>query len=142
MSSGVKIRRQQPQALTDLNKATVLKRARPLADTQEPRPLISLNMVVCLNNKDLSQPDRWLILSLQANILVSKVDMARLQLSHQDNIQISKWDTEVLPVLVGTAAVLSQSQMLNGVRPPLKALEMVSAVIRDDETFHPLKHLP
>lgn len=126
----------------DLNKATVLKLARPLVDTQEPRPLISLNMVVCLNSKDLSQPDRWLTNSLQLNILVSKVDMAHLQLSRRDNIRISKWDTEVLPVLVATAAVLSRLQMLNGVRPPPKASEIVSAVIKDDDAFRSLKHRP
>jgi hypothetical protein len=42
----------------DLNKATALKADQHLVDIQELHPLISLNMEVCLNNKDHNQPGR------------------------------------------------------------------------------------
>jgi hypothetical protein len=42
----------------DLSKGIALKADLPLVDIQEHHPLISLNMVVCLNNKDPNQPDR------------------------------------------------------------------------------------
>ena len=115
----------------DRNKATALKADQPLG-TQELHPLISLNMVVCLNNQDLSQPDRWLTSSLQASFLVNKADMVALQRNHQDNIPTSRWVMEDLPVLVAMVAVLNRLQMLNGVRLLLKALETDSVAIRDN----------
>lgn len=97
-----------------LSKAIVPKPDRTL-DTQELLPLIFLNMVVCLNHKDLNQPDRWLINSLQAN-MVSKATVAH-QLSLQDNTQISRWGMAVLPVLEVMAVVLNILQLLNGAHP-------------------------
>jgi hypothetical protein len=118
--------------LTDLSKDIVPKLALPLVDIQEPHPLISLSMVVCLNNQDLNQLDRWLINSLQANSLVNKVVMVLLQLSPQVNTRISRWAMAVLPVLVVMAVVLSRLRMLNGVLQLRKASETVSEVIKDN----------
>ena len=109
--------------MTDLSKATAPKAAQHLADTQEHHPLISLNMVVCLNNQDLNQPDRWLTSSLQANSLVSKADMV----DHLPNLQVntltSRWAMEVLPAPAAMAVVLSRLPMLSGVPPLPRALE-------------------
>jgi hypothetical protein len=113
------------------NKDTALKADRTL-DTQELHPLISLNMVVCLNNQDLNQPDRWLTSSLQASFLVSKAGMEVLQPSHPDNILTSRWVTEDLLALVAMAVALSRLQTPNGVPLQPKALEMVLVAIRDN----------
>jgi hypothetical protein len=115
-----------------LNKDTVLKLVQLLADIQEPHPVISRNTVVCLNNQDLNQPDRWLINSLQANSQVSKEVMVPHLLNLQLSTKINQWATELLPVLVVTAAVLSRLPMLNGVPQLPKALETDSAAIKDD----------
>ena len=80
-------------------------------------------MVVCLNNQDLNQPDRWLTSSLQASSLASKADMVAHQRSHQANTRTSRWVTEVLPALVAMAVVLSRLQMLNGLPLLPKTLE-------------------
>jgi uncharacterized membrane protein len=102
-----------------------------LLDIREPHPLTSLNMVVCLNNKDLNQPGRWLTSSLQASSLVpSKVVMAVHQLSPQVNMPNLKCNMEVLPALVDTA-VVSPPQILNGVLPLLRATATASVATRD-----------
>jgi len=125
LCSGVKTRHLCPLDSMALNKATVLKAVQLLEGIQEPLPHISLNMVVCLNNKDHSQEDRWLINSLQANSPVSKVDTADRRLNPLRNIQISKWATELLPVPADTDVALNPPQPLNGVLLPTKASEMV-----------------
>jgi len=122
---GVKTRHLCPLDSMALNRAIVLKADQLLEDIREPLPHISLNMVVCLNNKDHSQEARWLINSLQANSPVSKVDTVDRQLNPLLNIQISKWATVLLPVLADTDVVLNPPQPLNGVLLPTKALEMV-----------------
>jgi hypothetical protein len=114
----------------DLNKVTVLKAVQPLVDIQEPHPLISLNMVVCLNNQDLNPPDRWLTSSLQASSLVNKAVMVLHLPNLQANIRISKWVMVVLPALVAMVVVLSRLRILNGVRPLPKASAMVSVATR------------
>lgn len=127
-AAGVKIRRPPRQASTVLRQAIAPKVVRTL-DTQEHHPLISLNMVVCLNNQDLNQPDRWLINSLQASMLVSKVVMVARQPSPQ-RTEISKWDMEALLVLVAMVVVLSKLLLLNGAPLPPKALTMALVAIR------------
>jgi hypothetical protein len=133
--SGVKTKHLPQLALTDLNKVTVLKAVQLLEDTQELHPLIFLNMVVCLNNQDLNQPDRWLTSSLQASSLVSKADMVDHLPSLLANTQTSKWDTEDLLALVVTAVALSRLPMLNGVPQLAKPLETASVVTRDNQTI-------
>lgn len=108
--------------LTDLSKVTAHKAVQLLEAIQEPPPLTSLNTVVCLNNKDLNQPDRWLTSSLQASFLVSKVDMVVHQPNPQVNMQVSKWLTEDLPVLEDMVAA-HQPLLLSGVHPQPRALE-------------------
>ena len=121
----------------DLNKATVPKAVPHLADTQALPPLISLNMVVCLNNQDLNQPDRWLTNSLQASSLVSKADMVDHLPNLLANILTSRWAMEVLPALVVMVAVLSRPPMLNNGVPQLaKPLETASVVTRDEKDAH------
>ena len=138
--SGVKTRLPLPLvALMDHNKGTALKAGRRL-DTQELRLPISLNMVVCLRNQDLNQPDRWLTSSLQAISPASKADTVVLQRSPLGNTPISRWATEVLPALVAMAVVLNRPPMLNGVLLLLRALETVSVVIRDSlRTFYDIR---
>jgi len=123
-------------ALLDLSKATAPKAVQLLVDTQEPHPLISLNMVVCLNNPDLNHPGRSLTSSLQASFLVSKADMV----DHLPNLQVntltSRWVMEVLLALVVMAVVLSKHLMLNGVPPLPKALETGLVDTRDKQTTH------
>ena len=136
MFSGVKTRHQPRLVSTDLNKVTVPKAVQLLVDTQERHPLISLNMVVCLNNQDLSQRDRWLISSLQASFLVSKADTVDRLPNLLANTLTSRWDTEVLLALVATAVVLSRLPMLNGVPPLPKVLETDSVDTRDKPNTH------
>jgi hypothetical protein len=117
--------------LTDLNKGIVLKAAR-LLDIQEPLPLTSLNMVVCLNNKDLNQPDRWLTSSLQASSLVpNKVATVAHRLSPRLNMPSLKCNTEVLPALVDTV-VVSPPQIPNGVLLLLRAMATALVATRDN----------
>lgn len=125
--------------MTGLNKATVLKLDR-LPDILEPRLLISLNMVVCHNNQDLSQPDRWLTNSLQASFLVNKVAMALHQPSLQVNIKIRRWVMEDLPVLEAMA-VVSRLRMHNGAPLQLKALETGLVATRDNRTLQTAENL-
>jgi len=119
----------------DLNKATAHKAAPLLEAIQELHLPISHNMVVCLSNRDLNQPDRWLTSSLQANSLVNKAVMV-VRPNPQVNMPIRKWDTEVLPALVDMAAG-NQHLMLNGVHLPLKALEMALEVTKDNSLAPP-----
>jgi hypothetical protein len=121
--------------LTDLSKATVPKAVQLLVDTQEHHPLISLNMVVCLNNQDLNQPDRWLTSSLQASSLVSKADMGDHLFNLPANILTSRWAMEVLLALVGMAVVLSKPPMLNGVPLLRKASETDLVDTRHKQTL-------
>jgi hypothetical protein len=89
-------------------------------------------MVVCLNNKDLNQPDRWLTSSLQASSLVpSKVVMVAHQLSPQVNMPSLKCNMEVLPALADTA-VVSPPQIPNGVLPLLRATATALVATRDN----------
>jgi len=91
-------------------------------------------MVVCLNNKDLNQPDRWLTSSLQASSLVpSKVVTVVHQLSPQVNMPSLKCNTEVLPALVDTV-VVSPPQIPNGVPPPLRAMATALVATKDNLT--------
>lgn len=115
----------------DLNKAIALKVDQPLEDIQEHLRLISLNMVVCLRNKDLNQPDRWLTSSLQASSLVSKADMVDHQLNLLRSMATNKWLMAVLRVPVAMAAA-SKPQTLNGVRLLLKASAMALVATKDD----------
>jgi hypothetical protein len=105
----------------DLNRATVPKAVQLLVDTQELHLLISLNMVVCLNNQAFNQPDRWLTNSLQASSLVSKAGMV----DHLPNLLVntltSRWHMEVLLALVVMVVVLNKHLMLSGVRQQPKA---------------------
>jgi hypothetical protein len=105
----------------DLNKATAHKAVLLPEATQEPPPLTFLNMVVCLNNKDLNQPDRWLTSSLQASFLVNKVDMVGHQPNLQVNMQVNKWLMEALLVLEDMV-VEHQHLLPNGVLPQPRAL--------------------
>jgi hypothetical protein len=119
-----------------LSKVIVLKAVQLLVDTRELLLPISLNMVVCLNNKDPNQPDRWLISSLQAsNTPVNNLDTVLHLHSLQVNTKTSKWVTEVLLVLVGTVVVLSKPQMhSNGLHRLLnKVLETLPAATRNNE---------
>jgi hypothetical protein len=93
-------------------------------------------MVVCLNNKDLNQPDRWLTSSLQANSRVNKADTVVHQLSPQLNMPTSRWATEGLPVPVAMAVVLSKLQILNGLLQPLRASAMALEATRDNRRIH------
>jgi len=128
---GAKTRRRPKLVSTDPNKVIALKAVR-LLDIQEPHPLTSLNMVVCLNNKDLNQPGRWLTSSLQASSLVpNKVVMVVHQLSPQVNMPSLKCNMEVLPALVDTA-VVSQPQIPNGVLPLLRATATALVATRDN----------
>lgn len=117
----------------DLNKAIVRRAVQLLEVIQERRQLISLNMVVCLNNKDLNQPGQWLISSLQASSLVNKVAMVLHQLNLPLNTRTHRWAMEVLPALVVMAAVLSKLQTLSGARPQPKALGMDLVGTRDNQ---------
>jgi hypothetical protein len=93
-------------------------------------------MVVCLNNKDRKQPGRWLTSSLQANSRVNKADTVVHQLSPQLNMPTSRWATEVLPVPVAMAVVLSKLQTLNGVLQRLRASAMALEATRDNRRIH------
>jgi hypothetical protein len=117
------------------SKVTAHKADRLLEATQEPLPHISLNMVVCLNSKDLNQPDRWLTSNLQASFLVSKVDTVDHQLNLLVNTQVNKWvATEVLPAL-GGMVVAHQHQLLSGVHQRPKALAAASRVTKAELTI-------
>ena len=126
--SGVKTKR--PPFLVSMahNKPTVLRLAQHREGIRARHPLISRNMVVCLNNKDLNQPDLWLTSSLQASSLANKALMVVLQPSHQPNTRTLKWAMGALPVLVGTAVVLSRRPMLSGVllRPKTSGTDLVA----------------
>jgi hypothetical protein len=102
------------------NRGTVPRPARHLEDIQALHPLISRNMVVCLNNKDLNQPDLWLTSSLQANSLANKALMVVRQPSRQPSIRIHRWATAGLPALAAMAVALSRLPMLSGVLPQPK----------------------
>ena len=88
-------------------------------------------MVVCLNNKDLNQPDRWLTNSPQANTGANKAAMAvRL-----NNLQLvtegSRWVTEVLLLQARVdMAVVNLRLMPNGLNRHLNLSVTVSKVIR------------
>jgi len=128
----------------DLSKDIVLKAAQLLVDIQERRLHISLNMVVCLSNKDPNQPDRWLTNSPQAsNTLVNKVMVLHLP-SLQVNTKINKWEaTEVLLVPADMVVVLSKRPMRNGLpRLHNKASETVSVAIKDDNTLSTIRNSP
>src|SRR5208282_5859754 len=84
------------QDLTDRNQVIALKVDKRLVDIQELHPLTSLNMVVCLNNKDLNQPDRWLTNSPQANTEANKLAMVVRPNNLQLVTEASRWVTEVL----------------------------------------------
>lgn len=114
------------------NRATVLRPAQHLEDTQAPLPAISRNMVVCLNKEDLSQPDLWLTSSLQANSLANKALMVAHQHSHQPNTRIPRWDTGDLPVLVAMAVAPSRPPMHSGVLPLPKTLGTDLVATRGD----------
>jgi hypothetical protein len=122
--------------LTVLSKLTVPKAVQLPVVTQEPHLLISLNMVVCLNNQDPNQPDRWLTRSLQANSLVNKADTVDHLLNLLVNTPPSRWVMEALLALAVMAVVLSRHLMLNGAPPLLKASEMGSADTRDKQILY------
>jgi hypothetical protein len=100
--------------LTDRNKVIALKVDRRL-DIQELHPHISLNMVVCLNNKDRNQPDRWLTSNPQASTEANKVAMVVRLSSLQQVTEASRWVTEVLLLQARVdMAVVSLLLMLSG----------------------------
>jgi hypothetical protein len=113
----------------DLNKAIALKVDQLLEDIQEHLQLISLNMVVCLRNKDLNQPDRWLTSSPQASSLVNKAVMVDHQPSHLLNMATNKWPMVVLPARV-VMVVASRLQTPNGALHQPKASAMASVVTK------------
>jgi hypothetical protein len=129
-NSGVRIKHRLKQDLTDLNKVIALKVDRRL-DIQELHPRISLNMVVCLNNKDLNQPDRWLTNSPQANTEANKVVMAVRLNNLQLVTEASRWVTEVLLLQARVdMAVVSLLLMLSGLSQLLSPSEMASKVTK------------
>jgi hypothetical protein len=93
-------------------------------------------MVVCLNNQDLNQPDRWLTSSLQASFLVNKADMVDHLPSLLANTLISRWDMRVLLALVVMVVALSRPPTLNGARRPAKLLETASVATKDKQDTH------
>jgi hypothetical protein len=114
----------------DHNKAIALKVDRRL-DIQELHPHISLNMVVCLNSKDLNQPDRWLTNSPQANMEASKVVMVVRHNSLQLDTEASQWDTEVLLLQArADMVVVNPHQMLSGLSRLLNLSVTASKVTR------------
>ena len=115
----------------DPNKVIALKVDRHLVDIQELHPRISLNMVVCLNNKDLNQPDRWLTNSPQANTEANKVAMAARLNNLQLVTEASRWVMEVLLLQARVdMAVVSLLLMLSGPSLLLSLSEMASKVTR------------
>lgn len=111
----------------DLNLATAHK-LKPPEVTQELHPPTFLNMVGCLNHKDLSQLARCPLNNPPVNSQVKVATVVRLNL--QLNTPTHKC-MEVLPALVATV-VVSQHPMLSGVLLLLKALEMASVATKDD----------
>jgi hypothetical protein len=97
------------------SKAIALKVAKHLVDTQELHPLISLSMVVCLNQPDLNQLDRWLTSNHQPSTALSKVATAVHLNSHQRDTELSQWAMEALRLQVPVAmAVDNRLQVLSG----------------------------
>ena len=128
-NSGVRIKHRLKQDLTDLNKVIALKVDRRL-DIQELRPRISLNMVVCLNNKDLNQPDRWLTNSPQANTGANKAAMAVRLNNLQLVTEASRWVTEVLLLQARVDMAVVSLLILSGLSQLLSPSEMASKVTK------------
>ena len=113
------------------SKVTAHKADRLLEATQEPLPHISLNMVVCLNNKGLNQPDRWLTSNPQANTEANKVAMAVRLSNLQLVTEASRWVMEVLLLQARVdMAVVNLLLMLNGLNQLLNPSETVSRVTK------------
>jgi len=130
-NSGVRTKRQLRQDLTDRNKVIALKVDRRLVDIQELHPRTSLNMVVCLNNKDLNQPDRWLTNSPQANMEANKVAMAVRLNNPQLATEASRWVMEALLLQARVdMAVVSLLPMLSGLSQLHSPSEMASKVTK------------
>ena len=102
-------------------------------DIQERHPPTSLNMVVCLNNKDLNQPDRWLTNS-QANSKVNK-DTLFLQLNPLANMLTSKWVMGVLLALVAMVVVLSSLKTPSSGVLPLPKISKTALVVTKADFF-------
>ena len=98
-------------------------------------------MVVCLNNKDPNQPDRWLTSSLQANNFQVSKAMEPPPLNPLPNTKTSRWDTEDLPAPEATV-VVSKPQMRNGVLRLPKALETDSVATKDNAALGTIRHGP
>jgi hypothetical protein len=108
------------------SKATVLKVAR-LLDIQEHHLPISLNMAVCLNNKVLSQPDRWLPNNHQPLMEDNKAAMVDSHSNPRLDTEDNLWVTEDLLLLAQVVMVVANlAQTLSGVSLPLKPLATVS----------------
>lgn len=135
--SGVKTRRPPFLALMAHNKPTVPRPAQHREGIRARHPLISRNMVVCLNNKDLNQPDLWLTSSLQASSLANKALMVAPQPSHRPSTRTLKWAMGGLPVLVGTAVALSRRPTLSGVLPRPKTSGTDLVATRDNRQMMP-----
>jgi hypothetical protein len=135
--SGVKIKRQLKQDLTVHSKAIALKADKPLEDIQELHPLISLNMVVCLNSKDLNLPDRWLTSSLQPNMVVNKVDTVAHPNSHPLVMEDSRLWAMAVPLLLApvVTGAANRRLTLSGVRQLFKVLATASRVVTRDRSF-------
>ena len=130
-NSGVRTKRRHKQDLTDRNKVIALKVDRRLVDIQELHPRTFLNMVVCLNNKDLNQPDRWLTNSPQANTEANKVAMAVRLNSLQLVTEASRWVTEDLLLQARVdMAVVSLLLTLSGLSQLLSPSETASKVTK------------
>lgn len=147
--SGVRTKHQHQPGSTALSKALALKVDKPL-DTQEHHPLISLNMVVCLSNKDLNQPDRWLTSNHQHNMVANKVDMVVHPNSHQQVMVVNlPWAMEgQLLLALEVMVVASRLPTLNGASRLLKASAMafkaatkVRMLFNKDDFYIFLKYL-
>ena len=125
LNSGVRIRLHRSQDATDPLKVTALRALR-LPDIQGRHPLTSLNMVVCLLNKGLHQPDQCPA-NLQLSMAVNKAAMGAHLNSLQPHMEVSQWDMAVLQVLADMA-VHSRHLLLNGVSLRLKDLRKVDSV--------------
>lgn len=135
MHSGAKTRHLLQLISTDLNQATAPKAHQLPVDTLDqelPLPII-LNMVECLNSKDLNQLDRCLNNNRQANSPVSNKDMVVPQHNHLLNTATNnRWDTAVLPVLVAMVVELNKPQTLNGARQQVKTSTTALVAILSD----------
>ncbi len=135
LDSGAKTKHQLNPVLTARSKVTVLRAARHL-DIQGLHQLISLNTVVCLSNRDLSQRDRWLTSSHQPHMEDNQGDMEARHSNRRLDMEASLWVTEalLLPARV-VMAVVSRLPTLSGISPPPKPSGTASKATRANYHF-------